>query len=161
NFSITDYLVHPHATQSLILPEWRAAIGAPGLILLLGALLAVGLAMRGARGGRLAPGAAEVLALGAVAFLIACIYVFTAGSAQGNRGHPFPGLVAANSRYLMPAIILAAAATAWATTRLRRTRIVLELLALASIANALLSHPRESPAGIVNPSLRGGSVALI
>src|SRR5439155_13375054 len=119
NFSITDYLAHPDATRTLILPEWRAAIGAPGLLLLLGAVLAIVLALRGARKGRLAPGAGGVLALGAVTFLIACIYVFTAGTAQGHRLHPFPGLVAANSRYLMPGVILAAAVTAWAVTRLR------------------------------------------
>ena len=100
------------------------------------------------------------LALGAVTFLIACIYVFTAGTAQGHRLHPFPGLVAANSRYLMPGVILAAAVTAWAVTRLRRAAIVIELLALATIASAVLAHPRESPAGILNPSIRYGSVVL-
>jgi hypothetical protein len=88
-----------------------------------------------------------VAAVAGLALLIACVDLVLPGTAQGRREHPFPGLVAANSRYLMPALVLGAAAAAW-TARLGRFRLLLYLAAAVAVVEGLVAQPRSAFAGI-------------
>src|SRR5439155_5216992 len=124
-----------------ILTGWTSACRGAGIGFGVAVLLALaGLIRRVRRGAALHPaeGAAIAVALGAIA--IACIYVLAPASAQGLRSHPYAGLVAANSRYIAPAFILAAAVAALGTATLRRTRIVAELVALGAVIEGLAAH---------------------
>ena len=144
-FTIADYLGRPADLRSFILPEWRAAIGASGLVAGVGVLLAIAAALR-----RRASGGREwvVATVAGLALLIASVYLVLPGTAQGRKEHPFPGLVAANSRYLMPALVLAAPAAAWAATRLGRFRALLCLAAAVAVVEGLVAQPRSAFAGI-------------
>jgi hypothetical protein len=68
--------------------------------------------------------------------------------------------VAANSRYLMPALVLAAATAAWAATRLRRTRIVFELAAAAAVFEGLVADHKPAFGGIMPFRVEASSIGL-
>jgi hypothetical protein len=72
----------------------------------------------------------------AVAFVVLLVvYAITPFSALGPEGRPLQ--VDANARYFLPALLLAAALCAWLAGRLGRTRIVLELVAVAAVGDGV------------------------
>ncbi len=158
-FSIADYAGRPAAFRRYILPEWKTAIGASGVVIGLAVLIAIGRGIAGVRKRRGAFGDRAGVGVAGAAFVIACIYVVSPATAQGRHAHPYPGLVAANSRYLAPALILGAAAGAWALATARRWRPLFELVALAAVIEGLVGNYAWQPGGIAPFDLRASSIA--
>jgi hypothetical protein len=74
-------------------------------------------------------------ALGVGSLLLALTYAVTPSTAEGPPGMPIATSV--NVRYLVPALIVGAGATAWSMARLDRTRPWLELAILLAVADAI------------------------
>jgi hypothetical protein len=87
---------------------------------------------------RLEPGHGTLIVLAVGALVLAAVYVITPTTALGPLNQPV--LVIANTRYLMPAVVPAAALTAWAAGRLGRWG---QLLAVALLAGVLESVRRD------------------
>jgi hypothetical protein len=127
-FTIADYLGDPGVLRQLA-GEVYQGLGAPVLVCALALVLAVVLAWRGGADRRVL-----VLAAGAVA--LAALYAVTPYTALGLRGDP--SLAHANTRYAVPALLLALPIAAWAAGRLPRgAAAALEAaLALATVLGA-------------------------
>jgi hypothetical protein len=132
-FSVIGRLGQPGFLRHELVPAFRAAFGLPGLIVLLGSLLASGLALRHAR----RRVSARPLAIMVAAAGVALVYAFLPAGAQGLAAGPVPGIVEANTRWLVPALLLAASASAWAIGRLGRARPAVDLLALVCVLVSL------------------------
>nr|MBA3329050.1 glycosyltransferase family 39 protein [Solirubrobacterales bacterium] len=77
----------------------------------------------------------RVLVTGIGAIALGAVYVITPYTALGLENEP--GLASNNTRYAVPALVLAAPVTAWAVGRLRRAGLALEAaLALAVLTGA-------------------------
>jgi hypothetical protein len=114
-FSIAHYFGHPSILRHYVWPVFRSDFG------LTGALLVVGAAAAAIR--------PKTRALAVSALLCAIAYTLTPYSAQGFDGHPI--LVNANTRYGVPALLLATPLLALATQRLpRRIRPLLDAILL-------------------------------
>ncbi len=96
-------------------------------------MLGVGALLAGAVGLRQRQPAVTWLVAGALACTVA--YVITPYTALGFEGAPIGA--GSNTRYLLPAALLAAPAVAWVVSRLRRGRLLAELILLAGIADGL------------------------
>jgi hypothetical protein len=136
-FTLVDRLGQGHTWTHYVVPDYRAAIGAPGLVLLLGTLAALALVLTRGNGGwrRRVASAGPWLVLGTGT--LAAVYAITPGSAQGTPAAPLPGLVGGNARWLVPALLFGAAATAWALARLPRGRLVAEVAMLAAVIQGI------------------------
>lgn len=143
-FSVAGYLDNPDVLSSSVLPEWKEAIGAAGLVAAGGVAVALAGAWRRARD-------MAVVLVAAVAVVLAGVYLCLPGTAQGGEDEPYAGLVAANSRYLAPALLLGAATAAWAATAARQPwlRRGLELAALVAVVEGLVADHRPPLAGIL------------
>jgi len=133
-FSIAGYLDDPGVVRHLIVPAWRQGYAGPGLVLALGWITATGLLLldRLRHRRREVPPALWVAVIGAP--LMAAAYLAAPYSAIGGAGQPVTG---ANLRWLVPAALPAAAATAWALTCLPRVRPIAEALIVVAIFDAL------------------------
>jgi hypothetical protein len=120
-FTIADYVGDPGVLRQLA-GEVYQGLGAPGLVCALALVLGVVLARR-----RGADRRVLVLAAGAVA--LAALYAVTPYTALGLRGDP--SLAHANTRYAVPALLLALPIAAWAAGRLPRLAAVALEAALA------------------------------
>ncbi|MEA2141993.1 MAG: hypothetical protein QOI64_423, partial [Solirubrobacteraceae bacterium] len=76
-----------------------------------------------------------VWVLVAIAAGLAAVYSITPYTAFGFKDEPV--LVGANTRWLMPALLCAAALFAWAAGRLGRARVLAELAGLAAVIDGL------------------------
>lgn len=132
-FSLLDRLGQSGSWSHYILPDLRASIGWPGLALGIG--LVVGLGLLVARRRRAATAQAALAAAGAA--LVTAAYVVTPATAQGFASHPWTGLVGGNSRYEMPALILAAAVLGWVLGRAGRVRPLLEAGVLVALIDGV------------------------
>jgi hypothetical protein len=129
--TIALYLFRPQIWSDYLLPSFEEGLSAAGLALVLGALAAAVLAVRGRR-----PRRAVILASAAGVLALAVVYLFLPGTAGGALDEP--SLVTANTRYAVPALILAAPLGAWLCAQLRpRGRIAVELIALLAIADGV------------------------
>lgn len=142
-FTILDYLGSRSALGTYIVPAWNQTLGALWLLLGVGVLLALVPAARlvgpSRDPARRALGA-RTLAMGVLAVLLAAAYAITPYSALGPEGLPVQA--AYNTRYVIPALLVAAAVVAWALGLLGRARPVAEaLLALAAIVAGAQSFP--------------------
>ena len=117
-FTLAHYAGDGTAWRRFIWPALRDSFGGAPVVLAAGALAAPLLSRA-----RRAAVALLVLAIG-----LAAIYVVTPYSAQGPRGLPVQ--VAANTRYGVPALLVAAALSAAACARLRYARWPLEAFGL-------------------------------
>jgi hypothetical protein len=126
-FRVADYLFDGGVWNDYLLPAYRAFLGAPAALLLAGPLAALAVGRR-----RIPPRVAGLVVLAAA---LAIAYVLTPYSAFGPQGRPL--FTGANSRYLVPALIVGAAAGAWALERLGRLRVAAELAALAAVVLGL------------------------
>ena len=134
DFTVAHYAFNFHVWRVYLLPALYDAFRWPG-VLLSGALLlgAIALGVDGRRGKADRLG---LLALGVTCLLVA-VYAITPASAQGLEGAPV--LAFANSRYLAPAALPAAAFAAWLCRRLGKWALVLELAAVAAILDGVHS----------------------
>ena len=136
-YRIVDYLTDARIWGDYILPAYRDNYGLGGGLLLLGWLGALALVIADRvrrRGGDGAAGTPVVVLL-VLAAGLAAIYSITPYTAFGFKDDPV--LVGANTRWLMPALLCAAALLAWAAGRLGRARIVAELAGLAAVIDGV------------------------
>jgi dolichyl-phosphate-mannose-protein mannosyltransferase len=130
-FTILDYVGDWGAPWSdFILPQLRRALAAPAVLIGIGfALLCALLVAR-----RHVLSQRALLAVAAVAAgLIALAYTITPYTAGGPEG--FPLLVGADSRYLIPALVIAAAAGAVVAGAVRWGALALGVLAIAALVD--------------------------
>ncbi|HEY8467028.1 MAG TPA: phospholipid carrier-dependent glycosyltransferase [Solirubrobacterales bacterium] len=140
-FTIADYLTDATAWREFILPQLRSFLAAPAGLALVGGLaaLAVAVVRRGARGRGVA------LALAACCALLLAAYTITPYTAGGPEGMPI--LVGADSRYAVPAIVVALALAAWGAGRVRWGGLAFTGIGLL----ALLHGIGKSGGGELNP----------
>ncbi len=128
-YTIAGYLGKPHILRTYIYPGFKMRVGVTGLVLVAGVLvagIAAGLALRRRR----ARVDTDVIttALVAVALGLAALYTITPGSAYGTKDLPVEAFV--NIRWLVPAMLVAAALSARAVLGLGRAGLLLELAGL-------------------------------
>ena len=131
-FTIVGYLDSPGVLRRFILPAFWTGYGAPGVILAIGWLGAFGMVIRRLRDPERRDWRNPVVALVATVPLLALAYAAAPYSAIGALDEPS---TEANLRWLLPALLLAAAASAWALSELGRLQPpVLGVVLLAVIA---------------------------
>jgi len=102
------------------------------------------------------------LAVAASALVLAAAYSVTPYTALGPEDEPL--LVGANARYLTPALMMAAAASAWSVGCLGRFRLVFEAVGLAAVADGLrrgFDVPVELVLGVVATLAAAGVAAYL
>ena len=133
-YTLLGYVDSPDVWREFILPDFRDNYGPPGLLLALGLVVAVLLAIRGRRSGRLAARSSAAPAfLALAAAVLALVYAATPYSAFGLENEP--ELVGANTRWLLPALLATAGLTAWALGRLGAVRPAAEILVLVAVVD--------------------------
>lgn len=103
----------PQPGDAYILPQFRRALAAPAGVIALGAVVAVAVLAR-RRSRRRVRRSGLWLAASAAAALIVAAYAITPYTAGGPEGQPF--LVGADSRYVVPALVIAAGLAAGLVT---------------------------------------------
>ena len=131
-FTIADYVGDPGIWGDFILPQYRDALTAAGGLVIVGALAAT--AALAARWRAIAE-RGLVAALAACAALLALAYSVTPYTAGGVENMPV--LVGADSRYAIPALLVAAALAAWVAGTARRGTIVFGVLALPALVDGI------------------------
>ncbi len=138
-FTVGSYLDDPHVLVHSVVPGLRVALGISGLVAAFGALAVVVLAvlrtMRRRDAGRNVAPEIVVAAVAALALALTAIYIITPDTADGPPGHPL--LVAANARYLVPAVICAAVTVAWLCRLWARAGPLLELAVLVCVLDGI------------------------
>lgn len=136
-FTVAHRLGQSGFVTTYLLPDLRTALGLAGAVVVVGAISA---AVLGVRHRRAALGA-RPLALVAAAAGVAASWAIIPGSAQGTPALPEPpDIVVGTSRWLLPALLLGAGATAWAASRARPGALALALDA-ALLACLLVALP--------------------
>lgn len=159
DFAIVDYLDAPGILRQYVLPAWWENYALGGVVLAVGSAAAVIVAVVARRrAGRWPRGARTLLVGSAAVGLMAATYAVTPYTAFGLADRPF--LTGANTRYLLPALMLAAAVTAAASTRVGRLRPMLELLAVAAVLDGVRRSFSEPAEQVVAVALGAGLVAL-
>ena len=133
-FAVRHYLTDLAVWDAYLLPALWRMLGGVLPLLGLGAAAAVVVAVRDLRGPRRAP-AARVLAVAVAGILLAILYTTLPYTAMGPRGRPV--LAEAGVRYLVPALVAAAALMAWLATRAPRARLLIELALLAAVLDGV------------------------
>lgn len=133
-YTIASYVGTPHVWGRYILPAYRDTLGLAGLALGVGLLATAGVVIV-ARIRRRPPIPALVPAGIACALLLTLGYALTPYSAFGPQGHPI--LTGANTRYLLPALLVAAPLVAWTVGRAGRLRVLVEALALVAVVDGI------------------------
>jgi Dolichyl-phosphate-mannose-protein mannosyltransferase len=128
-FRLADYFTDFGVWRHDVYPAYRANYAAPGALVVVGAAGALLRALRGR------PAEPRVLALAAASALAALAYLFTPYTAFGAEGDPI--LIGANTRWLVPALLLAAPLAAWAVGHAGRSRVALEALALLAVTDGV------------------------
>ncbi len=149
-FSLAHYLTNSSVLRGYVWPEFRDEFGLVGGLLVVGvaAAAALWLADRRRSRPRVDP---RVALLGAGAVALAVVYVVTPYTAQGYRNVPL--LIAANTRYGMPALILAAPLLAWSVQRIGAWGLLVEAALLVEIALNLHRYLPVGGARIVGAAL--------
>lgn len=134
-FSLFDYLGDPGTWADQILPSVGRFVGAPGALLVVGIVMTAVVLVALRRSGERRTLALPLAMLAATVLLLA-VYAFTPYTAGGPEGDPV--LAGPNTRYAGPALLMAAALSAWAVSRLPRAgAVVAALAALVAIADGL------------------------
>jgi dolichyl-phosphate-mannose-protein mannosyltransferase len=141
--TIVDRLGQAGFLRHELLPGLRHGFGLPGVLAVAGTLLAIPFAVRGGR--KHADGG--LLALIAAAAALVVVYAFLPAGAQGLREMAFPGIVGETVRWVAPAFLLGAGATAAAAARLQpRGRLAIEAAAcLSALIAARAAFPVSTP----------------
>lgn len=135
-FTILSYVDSPGIWRQFILPDYADNYGLPGALVVASVVLAlvlVGLSARSPRRGESAGAPVLTVAIGAAALAVA--YAATPYSAFGPLNAP--GLVGANTRWALPAFLVAAPLLAWVVMRLKRLGLALEVLAVVAVADGI------------------------
>jgi hypothetical protein len=128
-FSLAHYLGEPSVLRRYVWPVFREDFGLAGAAIVVGAAAAAGLSLIDRQRLRPRQFSARLALLALASLALAVVYVITPYSAQGVRGAPV--MVAANTRYAAPALLLATPLLACALGRLRRSRPIGEATLLA------------------------------
>lgn len=134
--TLADYIDAPSVWTSELAHQFRIAIGGP--LLVMSAAFALALAVLVRRRARAEHDRTDAIAWSAIAatLLIALSYALTPYSAAGAPGDPY--IAAANVRYGIPALIVAAGLAGWVAPRVgRRGMLLFELACLAALVDAL------------------------
>ena len=123
-FTLADYIGDGEIWSQALLPGLRGTLSLTAVVLAAGGIAAVVIALRSR------PAAGRPLAMVGAAVLVGIAYLLTPYSAQGVEGYPDAG---ANARYVVPALVLVAPATAWASTRLGGAALALQVAGLAGV----------------------------
>ncbi len=115
--------------DGILLQLWHA-LSSPALLVVAGAMVAALLVARSQRRER----GMVLVALAAMA-LVVLAYAITPYTAAGPPGLPF--LVGAGGRYVVPALVIAAALSAWVAGRLRFGTVVFGVLTLAAMVHGI------------------------
>ena len=139
-FTILDYIYDADVWSSLIWPQYELALAAPAALALVGGLVAaVLLTVRRNR----TDASRGLLTSGVVCTVLLLVaYAITPYTAGGPEGEP--RLVAADSRYVVPALIVALALTAWVAGRARWGGLALSLLGAAAVVHGISWSARGS-----------------
>jgi Dolichyl-phosphate-mannose-protein mannosyltransferase len=152
-YRIADYFTDLGVWREHIYPDYRANYGAPGAVIAVGALVA--LLISGLR----RPREPRVLALCAASLIAAVAYTFTPYTAFGPKDDPI--LVGANTRWLVPALLLAAPVAAWAVGRAGRARPVLEALALVALTEGVRRGFGADAGDVIAAAALAGAAAAL
>jgi hypothetical protein len=129
-FSIAHYLTDWDLWPEWIIPQYRDSIGVPGALLLGGLLVTIALAVWPRTRRRFGEGG--VLWAGiACALLLIGVYAITPYTGGGLEGEPV--LIGPDARYMIPALLVAAALTAWTGRVHRLAPVVLAAVVLAGM----------------------------
>jgi hypothetical protein len=131
-FSISDYLGDSRVIDDFIVPGLRIQLGWVGAAF---AIFAAAAALLAFRERRRQPDGFAALALVAAALLLTVAYAITPYTALGLEGLPYE--LGANVRYLVPALLVAAPAVAWAIGRAGRLRPLGEGVLVAVALDAI------------------------
>lgn len=147
-FTVAHYLLDGRAWREELLPEYTRFLGLSALVLAAGLAAGAYLAARLSGPHRSGSSQTTILVLTACALLIAIAYVITPYTAGGLEDDPI--LVAANSRYIVPGLVAAAAAAAWVARGRQRLRLAIEIAAVVGVIDGLARN--------IEPSLRAVAV---
>ncbi len=134
-WSIADYAGDLEVLRQLA-GEIVEGIGSVPVVCAIGLVLVVALARRRGRAAD-----ERIVVLAAAAVVLGLLYTVTPATALGLRGDP--SLANANTRYAVPALLLAVPALAWAAGRLPRAAALVLELALAAGALSGAYHGYE------------------
>jgi hypothetical protein len=113
-----------------LLPIYREFLGLPVAALAVLALVALVAALRS--------GDRRVATVLAGAALLGVMYIVLPYTAQGTED--FPAFAGFNTRYLLPALLVAAPAVAWLAARFPRARVPIEALLALAVVDGLLQR---------------------
>ena len=131
-FTLADYVGEPAVWRRQILPAFSRTLGAAWIVGVAGVVgTLIGLALRSGTRGR----DWRVLGTAVAAVLIAAVYLVTPYSALGAEGDPSG--VQANTRYVVPALLLALGPVAWLAGRLGSAGILVPLAGVVSVADGI------------------------
>jgi hypothetical protein len=148
-FTLADYVGDPAVWTDHALPQYRDVVALSGAVLLLAFVLAAVLVALPRW--RDAPARGLVLAGAVAGGLILVLYAITPYTAGGPAG--MPDLVGPNSRYAVPALVIAAVLCAWAAGRLPRGTVVVAALGVLGVVDAAV---RVSDSGLTAASVDRG-----
>ncbi|MBW3652291.1 MAG: glycosyltransferase family 39 protein [Actinobacteria bacterium] len=152
-FSIADYAGRPDVLAKVAIKVLEGLGGAP-VLGAIGIVAAVALARRGGRARE-----PRVLVLAVAAVALALLYTLTPATALGLRDTP--SLAHANTRYAIPALLLALPVLAWVTGRVRPIagRSLEAMLALAVLSGAYDGYQVLGASDIVAAALALAALA--
>jgi hypothetical protein len=148
-FSIADYATQPDVLVKCFVKVLEGLAVVP---VLCAAGLAIAVVFARRRGRSPEP---RVLVMAAAAVALGLLYTLTPATALGVRGDP--SLAGANTRYAIPALLLAMAVVAWALPRMPRAaaRAFEVVLAVGAVGGAYSSYSLRGHAAIVVPAAVG------
>ena len=116
--TLADYFDEPGVWTGELSHQFRIAVGIPLILLGIAVIIAIALLIRRRRAAEDDETDGQAVAGLVLCGTLALSYAITPYSATGEPGDPF--IAAANVRYGIPALIVAAAVVAWASGRLGR-----------------------------------------
>ena len=145
-FALAEYVDDPGIWRDALWPSLLAIMGWACVVLWAMLVPAAGAAWARLRRSRNEPQLRAIAWCALVAAGIGLAYMLTPYTAQGELGNPV--LAAANSRYVVPALVICAALAAWVTGVAGRGRAAIELLGLVVLVDALRRNPNVSAAAL-------------
>ncbi len=138
-FTVLDYIYDAEVWNDLIWPQYELSLAAPAALALTVGLVGAVAVIVLRRG---APGRGIVAAGVACVVLLLAAYAVTPYTAGGPEGQPL--LVAADSRYVVPALIVALTVAAWVAGQVRWGGLALVALGAAAVAHGISWSARGS-----------------
>ena len=132
-FTIAHYLGDFGILRRYVLPAFRSSFALPGMMLVGASVIALGAALlrRRTHDAVRRLEVPVVIAMSLCAIALAAAYVVTPYSAFGLEDEPL--FVGSNTRYLLPALVVAACSGAWGIARLGRIKPVVAVFGLVAV----------------------------